>query len=76
MFVSNKIKEAYELLVEKLDEDSSHMTTVYLRLAGLNGLEEEIAKGIATNVQQRKAQIRHALDYIINNLEEEDMGNG
>ncbi len=76
MFVSNKIKEAYELLVEKLDEDSSHMTTVYLRLAGLNGLEEEIAKGIATNVQQRRAQIRHALDYIISNLEEEDMGNG
>ncbi len=76
MFVSNNIKEAYELLVEKLDEDSSHMTTVYLRLAGLNGLEDEIAKGIATNVQQRKAQIRHALDYIINNLEEEDMGNG
>lgn len=71
--VTGKTKEAYELLMEKLEEDSTHMTTVYLRLADYNGLEKDIARGIATNISQRKAQINYALDYIIQNLEAEDL---
>lgn len=71
--VTGKTKEAYELLMEKLNDDSTHMTTVYLRLADYNGLQNDIARGIAMNVPQRNAQINHALDYIIQNLEEEDL---
>lgn len=73
--VESKTKEAYELLMEKLNDDSSHMTTVYLRLADYNGLQNDIVQGIAMNVPQRKAQINHALDYIIQNIEEEDLAN-
>jgi len=71
--VTGKTKEAYELLMEKLRDDSTHMTTVYLRLADYKGLQNDIARGIAMNVPQRKAQINHALDYIIQNLEEKDL---
>ncbi|MFK7979888.1 MAG: caspase family protein [Saprospiraceae bacterium] len=71
--VTGKTKAAYELLMEKLDDDSTHMTTVYLRLADYNGLQNDIARGIAMNVPQRKAQINYALDYIIQNLEAEDL---
>lgn len=71
--IKRETKEAYELLLEKLREDSSHTTTVYLRLADYNGLQKDIARGIAVNVQQREAQINYALDYIIQNLEEEDV---
>jgi len=71
--VTEKTREAYELLIEKLDDDSTHMTTVYLRLADYNGLEKDIVRGVAMNVPQRKAQINYALDYIIQNLEAEDL---
>ena len=73
--IAGKSKEAYELLMEQLSDDSPHTTTVYLRLADLNGLEKDIARGIAMNIPQRKAQINYALDYIIQNLEEEDLAN-
>ncbi len=73
LFVTRKTKEAFELLTKRLKDDSTHMTTVYLRLADYNGLQNDIARGIAMNVPQRKAQINYALDYIIQNLEEEDL---
>lgn len=73
--VSGKTKEAFELLLEKLKDDSTHITTVYLRLADYNGLQNDIVQGIAMNINQRKAQINYALDYIIQNLEEEDLAN-
>ncbi len=73
LLLEGETKAAYELLLEKLKEDSSHTTTVYLRLADYNGLQKDIAKGIAVNVQQREAQINHALDYIIQNLEADDL---
>ena len=71
--VTGKTKEAFELLMEKLRDDSTHMTTVYLRLANYNSLQDDIANGIAMNVPQQKAQINHALNYIIQNFEEEDL---
>jgi len=71
--VTGKTKEAYELLMEQLREGSTHKTTVYLRLADYNGLENDIARGIAENIPKRKAQINYALDYIIQNLEAEDL---
>ena len=71
--VEGKTKEAFDLLIKKLKDDSSHSTTVYLRLADYNGLQGDIATGIAMNVPQRKAQINHALDYIIQNISEEDL---
>ncbi len=73
LLVQQNTQTALELLIEKLDENSSHMTTAYLRLANLNSLERDIAVGIATNIPQQRAQINHALDYIINNLTEEDL---
>lgn len=71
--VTGKTKEAYELLMDNLNDDSTHMTTVYLRLADYNGLQNDIARGIAMNVPQRNAQINYALDYIIQNLEASDL---
>lgn len=73
LLASQNAKAAFELLIEKLHDDSSHSTTAYLRLANLNGLEQDIAQGIATNVEQRKAQANHALKYIIDNLKEDDI---
>ena len=73
LMTTGSTKAALELLVEKLDEDSSHTDTVYLRMANLYDLENDIAKGIAINVAQQKAQINAALDYIIKNLEEDDL---
>lgn len=72
LMAQGQAKDAFELLLGKLDEGSTHMTTIYLRLSNLNGLERDIAAGIATNIPQQKAQINHALDYIISNLTEED----
>jgi len=66
-------KKAMELLLENLEEDSTHTTTIYLRLANLNSLENDIARGIAGNIAQQKAGINHALDFVIRNLEEEDL---
>lgn len=71
--VGGKTKEAYELLMDNLNDNSPHMTTVYLRLADYNGLQNDIAQGIAMNIPQRKAQINHALDFIIQNMEEDDL---
>ena len=70
---TGKTKEAYELLIEHLDEDSSHMTTVYIRLGNLNTLTTNIANGTAMNAPQQQAQINAALDHIIRNIEEEDL---
>lgn len=73
LLAQQNAKAAFELLIEKLQENSSHSTTAYLRLANLNGLERDIAAGIANNVQQQRAQVNHALKYIIDNLSEEDV---
>lgn len=71
--ISSELKQAYELLIEHLKEDSSHTSIVYVRLGGLNQLEKNIAKGITANVKQQKAEISSALDYIISNLRTSDI---
>ena len=74
LMVEGKLKQAFELLMDKLDGQSHQMPTVLGRLSGLNRLEQNIAKGIAMNVPQQMAQITHALEYIIGSLNEEDFG--
>jgi len=73
--IAAKTSEALELLTKKLKSGTAHYTTAYLRLSEYNGLQNDIAQGIAINVPQRKAQINHALNYIIQNMVEEDLKN-
>ena len=68
-----ELKKAYQYLVDHLDEDSSHKSTVYNRMGGWNRLQRNIATGVATNVPQQEAQHRQALGYVIDNMEEEDL---
>lgn len=73
LLLAGKTKEAFEILVIALKFGTSSSTTAHLRLANYNSLQDDIANGIATNVPQQKAQINHALNYIIQNLEAEDL---
>ena len=75
LFLAGKTKEALEILVIALKSDTSSSTTAYLNLSNYNTLQEDIVNGIAMNAPQQKAQIKYALNYIIKNLEAEDLIN-
>lgn len=71
--LEGELKKAYQYLVDHLDEASSLKSTVYNRFGGWNTLQRNIAKGIAGNVPQQEAEHRQALDYVIGEMEEEDL---
>ncbi len=69
----DETKTAYKLLLNHLKERSSHTSIAYLRLSAYNRLQKNIAKGIAKDAERQEAEIKNALDYIIQHLKIDDL---
>ena len=71
--ISGATRDAFELLSKRISSDSTHHTTVLMRMASLSKLEKDIAMGIAEDDTREMNRINMALDYVIKNLEEDDL---
>lgn len=77
LVATNELDEAFNILNDKLAESSSHKMLVYGRMGGYNGLKKRINQGVLSEEHARiqMAQIRQALLYVIEEMEEDDLSN-
>lgn len=75
LVAADELDEAFNVLNDKLAESSSHKMLVYGRMGGYNGLKKRINQGILSEEHARiqMAQIRQALLYVVDEMEEADL---
>ncbi len=76
LIAKDDLDKALDTLYDALSSDSSHHQTLIIRMGGYNSLKKEMAMGIAQNPEMRKAQIKQAILYVIEELEKEDLAEG
>lgn len=75
LVATDDLYEAFTILNDKLSESSSHKNLVLGRMGAYNGLRRRVNQGIVSEEHARiqTAQIRQAVLYVIEELEEEDL---
>lgn len=72
-FIENELEKIFQILVDCLKENSPHKEVVYLRYSNYNSLRKDLALGIRQQADTEMAQIRQALDFVINKMTREDL---
>ncbi|MFK7936508.1 MAG: hypothetical protein AB8G22_23535, partial [Saprospiraceae bacterium] len=75
LVATDDLSEAFAILNDKLNYDSSHKNLVLGRMGAYNGLQKRVNTGIVGEEHARlqTAQIRQAILYVIDELEENDL---